>query len=116
MDSISLPTAVDDHLALAAQATSGRSSQTIHGGQEHTLRQTLIAILAGRGLDEHESPGEATLQVLRGRVRLVAGEDSWTGEAGDYLVIPDDRHRVEALADSALLLTVVLRGERHDAR
>jgi quercetin dioxygenase-like cupin family protein len=106
--SLSLPTAVDDHLALAAQSTSGRSSQTIHGGQEHILRQAVVALVAGRGMDEHESPGEATLQVLRGRVEVTAGEATWTGTEGDYLVIPGARHSVAAVEDSVLLLTVAL--------
>ena len=45
--------------------------------------------------------------VLVGRLRLVAGDESWEGAAGDYLVIPPARHRVEALDDAVLLLTVV---------
>ena len=52
---------------------------TVCGGHEHVLRQTLIALRAGSHLDEHASPGEATLQVLHGRVSLVAGDDRWNG-------------------------------------
>ena len=47
------------------------------GRHEHALRQTVLALTAGSSLDEHENPGEATVQVLRGRVRLTAGEVSW---------------------------------------
>lgn len=53
------------------------------------------------------SPGEATVQVLAGRVRLTVGEQSWEGAAGDYLVIPPSRHSLDALKDSAIMLTVV---------
>jgi quercetin dioxygenase-like cupin family protein len=107
MDGISLTGLVEEQLAAAGQAHSGRSSRTVHGGHESALRQTVVALAAGQVLGEHESPGEATLQVLRGRVRFTAGEQAWDGAAGDYLVIPPARHDLTALEDSAVLLTVV---------
>src|SRR5690349_2533615 len=64
-------------LAHAAGASGGRSSTTVFGGDEHQLRQTVIARRAGEELSEHENPGEATLQVPRGRVLPKAGEVSW---------------------------------------
>ena len=70
------------------------------------MRQTVIALAAGAALDEHESPGEATVHVLRGRVRLIAGTNSWEGSAGDLLIVPTARHALEALEPSAILLTV----------
>ena len=76
------------------------------GGHDHTLRQTLIALVGGQELDEHENPGEATVQVLHGRVRLVAGPHSWDGRRGDLLVVPPGTHRLVADADAAVLLTV----------
>lgn len=109
MRTTSLPELVADQLTKAQAASSGRAAVTIHGGHEHDLRQTVIALADGRSLGEHESPGEATLQVLRGRVRLVAGEESWEGAEGDHLVIPPTRHDLTALADSAVLLTVATR-------
>jgi len=109
MDTISLTTLVDEHLAAARTAGSGRSAHTVHGGHEHALRQTVIALTAGSGLAEHNSPGEATLQVLRGRVRLTTGGQSAEVAAGDLLVIPPERHSLDALDDSAVLLTVALR-------
>ncbi len=75
MDAISLASLVDEHLDKARAASSGRSAHTVYGGHEHALRQTLIALAAGRGLHDHESPGEATLQVLRGRLTLAGGEE-----------------------------------------
>ena len=104
--SASLPTLVAEHLEKARAAAAGRSAQTVYGGREHSLRQTLIALTAGSRLAEHESPGEATLQVLRGRVRLVAGDDAVEGAAGDLLTIPPRRHALHALEDAAVLLTV----------
>ncbi|MCD4526082.1 cupin domain-containing protein [Nocardioides sp. cx-173] len=105
----SLPELVQQHLATAREASSGRSAHTIHGGHDQVLRQTMIALIAGQQLDEHENPGEATLQVLQGHVTLVAGDTRSEGEAGDLLPIPDSRHSLEALEDSVVLLTVAKR-------
>lgn len=109
MRSTSLVSLVEEHLATARAASSGRAAVTVHGGHEHDLRQTVIALVEGRSLNEHESPGEATLQVLHGRVRLGAGDEVWEGTAGDFLVIPPARHDLTALTDAAVLLTVATR-------
>ena len=109
MNGFSLGLLADEHLAIARGHASGRSALTVHGGREHHLRQTLIALAAGHSLGEHDSPGEATLQVLRGRVRLHAGGEEWQGVAGDYLVIPPQRHDLEALEEAVVLLTVANR-------
>jgi quercetin dioxygenase-like cupin family protein len=106
MEKSSLATLVHQHLIIAREASSGRSASTVYGGHEHTLRQTLIALAAGRRLEEHENPGEATVQVLQGRVRLSSGDVAWEGSAGDLIIVPDARHALEALEDCAVLLTV----------
>ena len=109
MNTSSLTALADEHLAVARATRNGRSAHTVHGGHEHALRQTLITLSAGSGLAEHNSPGEATLQILRGRVRLGTTNEACEGSAGDLLVIPDERHTLTALDDSAVLLTVALR-------
>lgn len=111
----SLPQLVDELLAQAKAGTNGRAARTLYGGHEHALRQTVIALTADHGLAEHDSPGEATLQVLAGKVRLSSGDDSWEGEAGEIVPIPPTRHALDALTDSAVLLTVHIHVPAEDA-
>jgi hypothetical protein len=56
-----------------------------------------MALTAGSSMSEHENPGEATVQVLGGRVRLVADAVSWEGRDGDLLFVPQARHTLHAL-------------------
>ena len=106
MQKMSLEALAHRHLQQAAAASSGRSAHTVYGGHEQVLRQTLIALTAGTSLSEHENPGEATVQVLSGRVRLLAGGDSWDGREGDLIVIPPSRHALDAVENAVVLLTV----------
>lgn len=106
MDGISMGQIGEQLLAQARGSHSGRAAQTVYGGHDHALRQTLIALASGHELAEHESPGEATLQVLAGRVRLEAGDETWEGGARDLVAIPPARHALAALTDSLVLLTV----------
>src|ERR1700722_11001766 len=107
MHTISLTGLASEKLAEAQQSHSGRAAHSIHGGHAHELRQTVLALLAGHDLSEHDNPGEATLQVLRGHVRLTTGGDSWDGKAGDYVAIPPERHAFAAVEDSVVMLTVL---------
>lgn len=96
----------DDHLAAARADAHGRSAHLVaHDGE---LRQTVIALVAGQALSEHNSPPAATLQVLRGRIEVTAGGRS-QGElaTGELWVLTHERHAVRALEDSAFLLTTV---------
>lgn len=106
MEPTNLTATVEGLLAEAVTASSGRAARTLPLADGWALRQTVIALAGGRELGEHESPGEATLQVLTGRVRLQAGSDAWEASSGQLLPIPDSRHSLLALEDSAVLLTV----------
>jgi hypothetical protein len=66
-------------------------ADTVFGGHEKVLRQTVVGMKAGARLAEHENPGEATVLVLHGRVRLSAADQSWDAVRGDLLIVPDSR-------------------------
>jgi len=106
MEKFSLTALARRQLDRARDVSSGRSASTVYGGHEHTLRQTVIALTAGQSLEEHENPGEATVYVLIGRVRLTAGDTSWDGSPGDLIIVPNSRHVLEAVRDAVVLLTV----------
>ena len=106
MQKFSLEALGHELLNRAVADGGGRAADTVVGGHERVLRQTVITLVKGTTLAEHESPGEATVHVLSGRVRLAAGELSWDGRSGDLIVVPDARHSLAALEESVVLLTV----------
>jgi quercetin dioxygenase-like cupin family protein len=106
MLALSLTTLASEHIAAARATSSGRSAHTIHGGHDHHLRQTLLAVAAGHSLGDHNSPDEAALYVLHGHVALTTTTQTWNATVGDYLTIPAQRHNLTAIEDSAVLLTV----------
>ena len=97
-----------EQLAHAKDESSGRSSSTVFGGHEQALRHTVIALREGASLTEHNSPGEATIIVLSGHVLLSAGSTCREGHKGDLLVIPPERHSLEALKDTIVVLTTAI--------
>lgn len=72
------------------------------------LRCTLIALGAGHELAEHDSPGSATVLVLRGSVSLRSAAHEWQLTAGELIAIPPERHSLRADSDCVVLLTVRL--------
>src|SRR4051794_24633540 len=111
MQKLSLDAIAREHLHRAAQSSTGRSAHTVFGGHEHIMRQTIVALTTGTTLAEHESPGEATVFVLAGRVRLAAGPESWEGRHGDLIIVPASRHSLHAVEDAVILLSVAKRGQ-----
>jgi quercetin dioxygenase-like cupin family protein len=109
MQKLSLEALARQLLGQAADAEGGRTAQTVMGGHERVLRQTVIAMVEDAVLAEHANPGEATIYVLRGRVVLAAGDQSWEGRDGDMIIVPDTLHSLQAKQDSVVLLTVAKR-------
>lgn len=106
MKKFSLTAIARTQLQEAAATSHGRAASTVFGGNEHTLRQTVMGLVAGTELQEHPNPGEATVMVLQGRIRLSSGTQSWEGRTGDLLVMPAGTSQITALEDSGLLLSV----------
>ena len=106
MKKFSLTAMARTQMQLAAKASSGRSANTVFGGHEHTLRQTVIGLAAGTELNEHSNPGEATVLVLSGRIVLASDAEHWEGRTGDLLVLPSGRSQISALEESGVLLSV----------
>ena len=93
-------------LGVAHESPEGRAARVVEHGPRQ--RAVVMALAGGTELNEHSSPGAATLQVLSGRARLVAGERTWNLPAGSLVPIPPKRHRVETEEDTVMLLTVAL--------
>ena len=96
------------HLASAQSSDSGRSSVTVYSRSGARLRQTLIALAAGRVLGEHQSPGDASLYCLQGHVLVRADESEVELRSGDLIAVPPQRHLVHAREASVLVLSVAL--------
>jgi quercetin dioxygenase-like cupin family protein len=108
MQKVSIEALARQQLHRAAE-TGRNAADTVVGGHERILRQTVVGMTAGSQMSEHENPGEATIYVLSGTVRLLRGDAQWDGRAGDLLIVPDARHAVQALEDATFLLTVAKR-------
>ena len=107
LQAVNLTTRQEKLLATARTSHAHRAADTVYGSRDTVLRQTMLALLAGSHLAEHDSPPEATLHVLTGRVRLTGQNRTWELEPGDLVAIPSERHAVTALEDSVFLLTVI---------
>src|SRR5215469_15736704 len=92
MQKLSLDALARELLKRAAEAAGGRAAQTVVGGHERVLRQTVIAMVRDATLAEHANPGEASLHVLRGRVLLSASDHAWEGREGDRM--PTARYEI----------------------
>lgn len=105
--SVDLSVLTDELLTAASTSASGRATRVFRAVAGGSLSQLLLVLRDGEALSDHDNPGEALLQVLRGRVRLTAGETAWELGVNAHIAIPQQRHALLALEDSAVLLTVV---------
>lgn len=105
-ETVVLAEVADELIADLPRHHAGRTARTLVSGTAQ--RATLIALAAGTELAEHDGPRAATLLVVRGSVRLRAGEREWPLDEGRLTTIPPARHSVHADTDAAFLLTVAL--------
>ena len=116
MNVVSLGALCDELLASAHAEPGGRAARTLHGDCSLSMRQMAVALVAGRETDQQGS-GSATVQILRGRVRINERIDEHIDEQrtttelaeGDLAAVPGAAHRVTSLEDSVVLLSVDLR-------
>lgn len=106
LTSADLRSLADELASDAAAAGSGRAVRVFHAAPAGALSQVLLALTSGSALSEHENPGEAFLHVLRGRVRLTAGDEEAELGPDEHLAIPQRRHHLLALEDAVALLTI----------
>ncbi len=106
--SVNLPSAAAELLELARTSRAGRAGRTLTPGAGAALKQTLMALVAGQSLADHDTPTAATLQVLVGAVRLTAGgTETLELYAGDHAPVPPVRHGLDAIDDAVVLISVV---------
>ncbi len=84
---------------------SGRHTRTLI--KDADLRVILIALQSGARLEEHHAPGRITIHALDGCLRVGVAGQSLDLSAGRMVTIgPRIPHEVEALEESAFLLTI----------
>jgi quercetin dioxygenase-like cupin family protein len=80
--------------------------------KEPDFRIVLIALRAGARMEEHRAAGRISVQTLVGHVRLHTAGTNVDLPAGRLVSVERDvPHAVEALEESAFLLTIAWQGE-----
>src|SRR4029077_8164998 len=93
---------------------TGRSSKTL--AKYPDFRIVLILMKASTRMRQHRAQGRISIQQLKGQVCLHLADRKVHVSAGHLLVLDCGvLHDVEALEESALLLTISWRRERGDA-
>lgn len=93
------------HREAAWQGEAGRSSKTLV--KHPDLRIVLIAMKAHKFMKEHHAAGRISVQTLTGHIRLHLPHGAVDLPAGRLLVLDRAmRHDVEAVEESAFLLTI----------
>jgi quercetin dioxygenase-like cupin family protein len=93
------------------QRETGRSSKTL--AKYPDFRIVLILMKGGTRMRQHRAEGRISIQQLKGKVRIHLAHRKVDVSAGDLLVLDCGvLHDVEALDESALLLTISWRREK----
>lgn len=76
--------------------------------QRKDLALTVFSLDKGQGIGGHSSPGDAMVNILSGQAEITIGEDKFTVNAGETIVMPANiRHALFAVEAFQMLLTVV---------
>lgn len=89
----------------AAWAQTGRTAKTL--AKYADFRMVLTVMKAGKRLEEHKAEGRLSIHTLTGALKLRLGGEAVNVPAGHVIAL--DRalpHDVEALEDSAFLITI----------
>lgn len=87
---------------------SGHTAKTL--AKYSDFRVVLIVMKTGGRLEKHRTEGRISVHTLDGRIRFSTAERSIELAAGQLLTLDHDiAHDVEAIADSAFLLTIAWR-------
>jgi quercetin dioxygenase-like cupin family protein len=84
---------------------SGHYAKTLF--KRHDLRVVLITMENGARMKEHHADGTLSVQVLKGQIRVTLQDKPHDLHAGNLFTLAGSiRHDVEAVGDSAFLLTI----------
>jgi quercetin dioxygenase-like cupin family protein len=98
-----------EQLCREPQPTSGQNAKTLVKYDD--FRIVLIALRAHARIPGHRADGRISVHTIRGHMRLRALERTFDLRAGDLLALDQGLpHDVEALEDSAFLLTIAWPG------
>jgi quercetin dioxygenase-like cupin family protein len=79
------------------------------------LTIALFLFEQGASLPQHAAEGVVTVQVIQGRLKVIAQEEEHDLPAGSLLVLaPGVRHDVQAIEPTRMLLTVCLNHQQAD--
>ena len=96
------------------QRETGRSSKTL--AKYPDFRIVLILMKSGTRMRQHRAEGRISIQQLKGQVCIYLADRKVTLSTGHLLVLDCGvLHDVEALEESALLLTISWRRRKSDA-
>ena len=107
----------DRDLALGERATSsktGRAGKTLV--KEGALRITEVALRTGSHLGSHQIGGAVSMQVLRGRLRLMTTDGEVWLERGELIALDAGvAHAGEAMSDCVILITMAMQHTETEA-
>ena len=104
--SFSLPELVQQMKQEESWEKTGRGSKLLQ--KTKNIRLLLMLLKAGTEIKPHQAPGPITVHCIEGKIKFFAEENEVVLNKGEMLSLQEFvRHSVEAVEESAFLLTVV---------